>query len=223
MYKLVKLDVFEHSNRPYICPVNKLNIYTMKNLIKTGLVVVVLFTTLFVSANPTKDVLDDNPKTRLTLSNVKQGNKLSVKDVYGAVLYRETIRNSGNYIKTFDLTSLPDGDYFFELVDDLKIKTIPFTVQATAVSLKKDHETIVLRPFVKSKENLVYVSSPSTVARSLKINIYYDDNGYKLINSETLENTKDICRIYELNKIEKGNYKVVTEMEGRTFTDYIEL
>ncbi|MDE3740203.1 hypothetical protein [Maribacter polysaccharolyticus] len=195
----------------------------MKNLIKTGLVVIVLFTTLFVNANPTKEVLDDNPKTRLTLSNVKQGNKLSVKDVYGAVLYRETIRNSGNYIKTFDLTSLPDGDYFFELVDDLKIKTIPFTVQATAVSLKKDHETIVLRPFVKSKENLVYVSSPSTVARSLKINIYYDDNGYKLINSETLENTKDICRIYELNKIEKGNYKVVTEMEGRTFTDYIEL
>ncbi len=195
----------------------------MKNLIKTGLVVVVLFTTLFVNANPTKEVLDDNPKTRLTLSNVKQGNKLSVKDVYGAVLYRETIRNSGNYIKTFDLTSLPDGDYFFELVDDLKIKTIPFTVQATAVNLKKDHETIVLRPFVKSKENLVYVSSPSTVARSLKINIYYDDNGYKLINSETLENTKDICRIYELNKIEKGNYKVVTEMEGRTFTDYIEL
>ncbi|MBD0777544.1 hypothetical protein HPE56_07050 [Maribacter sp. ANRC-HE7] len=195
----------------------------MKNLIKNSLVFIVMFTTFLVNANSTVNTFNDDPKTTLTLINVKQGNKLFVKDAFGITLYSETIQNSGDYIKAFDLTKLPDGDYFFELVKDLKIKTIPFTIKATVADIKKENEKNELRPFVKSEGNLVYISSPCSNKRPLEINIYFDDNGFKLIHSETIENTQNVNRMYSLNKTERGNYKIETKIEGRTFVDYMKL
>ena len=87
----------------------------MKNLIKKSIVLVVLFTTLLGNANEISSLrnLNDEKTTMLTLQNVKQGNQLFIKDVFGLVLYKEAIQNSGEFVKGFDLTSLPDGDYYF--------------------------------------------------------------------------------------------------------------
>lgn len=195
----------------------------MKKTIKNSLVLVVLFTTLLGNANSSLKISNDEAKTTLTLKNVKRGNELSVKDAYGIILYKEMIQNSGDYIKGFDLTFLPDGDYFFELDKGLEIKTIPFTVNSNEVDFEKEKETIVFKPFVRSTENLVYVSKLSLNKQPLEINIYFDNNGYNLIHSEKIENTQNIKRIYSLDKIEKGNYKIVTKTEGRTFIDYVKL
>ena len=198
----------------------------MKNLIKNSLVIVVLFTTLLGNANSSLKNSNDEAKTTLTLKNVKRGNELSVKDAYGIILYKETIQNSGNYIKGFDLTALPDGNYFFELDKRLEIKTIPFTVQATVVKFEKEMESVFHKPFVRSEANLVYVSKLSLYKQPLEIEVYYkgdDSIGFDLIYSETIENTQNIKRVYNLDIIEKGNYKIVTKTEGRTFIDYVQL
>ena len=196
----------------------------MKNLIKNSLVMVVLFTTLLGNANSSLKNSKDDTKTTLTLKDVKRGNKLSIKDAFGIVLYKEMIENSGNYIKGFDLTKLPDGAYFFELDKGLEIKTIPFKVEATIVKFEKEMETVIYKPFVRSEENLVYVSKLSLNKQPLKIEVYFnniDSHGFELIHSETLENSQNIRRVYNLN--EKGNYKIVTKTEGRTFIDYVQL
>ena len=196
----------------------------MKNLIKNSLVMVVLFTTLLGNANSSLKNSKDDTKTTLTLKDVKRGNKLSIKDAFGIVLYNEMIENSGNYIKGFDLTKLPDGAYFFELDKGLEIKTIPFKVEATIVKFEKDMETVIYKPFIRSEENLVYVSKLSLNKQPLKIEVYFnniDSYGFELIHSETLENSQNIRRVYNLN--EKGNYKIVTKTEGRTFIDYVQL
>ena len=196
----------------------------MKNLIKNSLVIVVLFTTLLGNANTSLTNSKDDTRTTLTLKDVKQGNELSIKDTYGVILYREMIQNSGNYIKGFDLTALPDGSYFFELDKGLEIKTIPFTVESTKVEFDKEMETTFFKPFVRSKENKVYVSKLSLNKQPLEIDLYYngvDSHGFELIHSESLKNTQIIKRVYSLNINEKGNYKIVTKTEGRTFIDYV--
>ena len=102
----------------------------MKNLIKRSLVMVVLFTTLLGNANEISSLrnLDDKKTTMLTLLNVKKGNKLLLKDAFGKILYRESIKNSGEFIKGYDLTSLPNGKYHFILKGELQNKFVPFKI-----------------------------------------------------------------------------------------------
>ena len=198
----------------------------MKNLIKNSLVIVVLFTALLGNANSSLKISKDDTRTTLTLKDVKRGNELSIKDAYGIILYKEMIQNSGNYIKGFDLTALPDGSYFFELDKGLEIKTIPFTVESTKVEFEKEMETTFHKPFVRSKENKVYVSKLSLEKQPLEIDLYYngdDSHGFELIHSESFKNTQIITRVYSLNINEKGTYKIVTKAEGRTFIDYVKL
>ncbi|NNK83514.1 MAG: hypothetical protein HKO92_10365 [Flavobacteriaceae bacterium] len=105
----------------------------MKRIIKNSLLIVVFLTTIFGNANEafilTK--LRDNKTTMLTLLEVKEGSSLLIKDKSGVVLYREKIKSSGIYTKGFDFTSLPEGNYFFELDKDFEI---PFKVIKTIKS-----------------------------------------------------------------------------------------
>lgn len=195
----------------------------MKNILKKSLVLVVLFSTFLANANSSLKIYNDDTKTTITVNNVKQGNELFVKDTQGITLYSETIKNSGDYIKSFNLTKLPDGDYFFEIDKRLEVKIMHFTVLESVVSFEKDNETIVFKPLVTSDENLVSVSKLSLNKQPLEINIYFENNGSELIYSETIENTQEIKRTYSLNKAVKGNYRIVTKTEGRTFVDYISL
>ena len=49
----------------------------------------------------------------LIIENVKEGNLLFIKDVYGSILYKEVIEQTGLYYKGFDLTALPNCIRFF--------------------------------------------------------------------------------------------------------------
>lgn len=198
----------------------------MKRAIKTSAVfIVMLFTIMSYSAEiPSLTKRGDAKKTMLTLNNVKQGQELFIKNDYGIILYKERIEKDGDYVKGFDLTSLPDGHYFFELNKDLQIKIIPFKVVLNNVDFIKVEEKTIFKPVVRSKENKVFVSKLSFF-NPLEVQIYYEDEnsskGYSLIHSETIENEKIINRVYALSKQEKGNYKLVFKCDGRTFTEKV--
>jgi len=198
----------------------------MKNLIKRSLVFVVLFTALLGRANDISSLrnIKDEKTTMLTLVDVKKGNQLFIKDVFGLVLYKEAIKDSGEFVKGFDLTSLPDGEYYFELDRDLEIRIIPFHVKMKSVEFNKEMETIVHKPYITIKDNHVLVSKLSLDKQPLEVKIYYDYNtgSYDLIHSETVENMMNIQRVYRLLKNEKGNYKVVINSEGRSFVEYLD-
>jgi hypothetical protein len=198
----------------------------MKNLIKRSIVMAVLFTTMLSSANEISSLrnLNDEKTTMLTLLNVKEGNQLFIKDVFGLILYKESIKESGEFVKGFDLTSLPDGKYFFELDKDLEIAIIPFEVKMNTVEFNKELETTIYKPYITKKENRVLVSKLSLDKQPLEVKIYYDYNlgSYDLIHSETIEKSMNIQRAYKLSKNEKGNYKVVLKTEGHTFIEYLE-
>ncbi|TYA74023.1 hypothetical protein [Seonamhaeicola marinus] len=157
--------------------------------------------------------------TALTIDNVKEGNQLSIKDNYGITLYKEVIEQSGVYSKGFDLTDLPDGDYFFELEKDLEIQTIPFTVNESVVAFKKEEETTIFKPFVRKEGDLVFVTKLAPKSEPLKVSVYgvYDSSS-ELLYSETIEDTQNIERVY---KLEDGNYKLVFNFNNKEVTKYI--
>jgi len=201
----------------------------MKNQIKNtkkGILMVTLMVASLSFANAKTsfdNTVVDAERTSVTFANVKEGDLLSIKDENGIVLYKESIQHAGIYTKGFDLTSLPDGKYLFELDKDVEITVIPFKVSTNKVEFDKDLEKTIFKPTTRVEGNFVFVSKLSLSEAPLKIKVYYgsDFNNYDLIHSETIENTKLIERVYKLDGLNNGTFKIVYQTEGRQFTEII--
>ena len=126
----------------------------------------------------------------VTFENVKKGSLLLIKDHYGMILFKELIENSGEYSKGFDLTALPDGNYYFELDKEVEIKIIPFVVLSNVVTFDKTKESTINKPFVTFKEGRLLVSKLALENQPLEIKIY--DERLYLIYSEKLMEWKNI-------------------------------
>lgn len=191
---------------------------TLRNII----LMAVMLTAIYSNAN---NGLGNNPKsenkTTFSIKDVKQGNQLLIKDLNGIILYKEQIKDSGSYSKGFDLTSLPDGSYVFELDKDLEIKSFPFSVNLKNVVFGKN-ETTIHKPYVTSKENYIYISKLALNDEPLDIKIYYQDKS-QLIYSEKVKDTKNIQKVYKLSSQVKGDYTIVLNSNGREYYEYITL
>lgn len=195
----------------------------MKKTIRHSLVVMAMLGVITSYANFTPTIpLNNNVKTTiLKLDDVREGQRLLIKSNNGTILYRESISKTGGYQKEFDLTSLPNGNYFFELEKDVEIQIIPFTVDSNTVEFSKENKVTIFKPMVRTADNKLLVSRLSLDLKPMTLEIYYDDpntSNYVRIYSETIENTKIIERVYALDKNLPGKYKVVTKSEGRVFT-----
>ena len=196
----------------------------MKNVIKNskkGILLVTMFATILSFANDVSffKIKNDAKRTSLTLNHVKQGNLLSIKDNNGVILYKELIQETGIYTKGFDLTELPNGDYFFELDKDLEIKTIPFTVEFNNVIFNKEKEVVIFKPYVEQKKGLLLITKLALNLEPLSINIFSETNtGLKPVYQENIKGEKLIERVYKLNK---GKFLIVFNSNGRTFQKFI--
>ncbi len=201
----------------------------MKKEVKTGIVLVIMLAAMLSYATrPTtleKSVEIEN--TTLSINNVKQGQQLVIKDSNGIVLYKELIDKSGMYNKGFDLTSLPNGEYYFELDKDIEVQVIPFQVKMNKVEFLKEKETKFFKPIIRFKDNKILLTRLSFDLRPLEVKIYYNDYSgygeYVLLHTEKFNDSKIIERVYQLNKHKKGSYKVVVKTEGREFTESVTL
>lgn len=190
---------------------------TIRKILLTGALLTALINN--ATTNLYHNPVTDLKKTTFTVNNVKQGNKLTIKDLNGIILYKEQIKDSGLYSKGFDLTSLPDGSYVFELEKDFEIKSFHFTVNLNEVVFNKNEITIY-KPCVTSKNNYIYISKLALDNAPLDVKIYYQD-GIELIYSESIKDTKVIEKAYKLDANAKGKYKIVLKSNGREYYEYI--
>ncbi|TGV03741.1 hypothetical protein [Flavivirga rizhaonensis] len=198
----------------------------MKNVIKTIeknllLVTMILFAVMIGNATEISsfNVEGDLKGTALTINNVKKGNLLSIKNHNGIIVYKELIQSTGSYTKGFDLTELPNGNYFFEVDKDLQIETIPFSVENNKVVFDKTKEAVIFKPYVREKDDLVYISKLALNLEPLKIRVYIQyDGAFQLIRTEEIEGLKIVKKVY---KLKKGNYKIVLNANDKEYTKFI--
>lgn len=196
----------------------------MKKLTKKSLLLLGLLTTMFTYANgePKVESEKETKVTSISFDKVKKGSMLSIRDTKGIVLYKEPIVKSGDYSKGFDLTSLPNGDYYFELDKELEILVIPFNVVSNQVAFKKEGKSRIFKPFIRVKDEMVYVSRTSLDKSPIEYSIYYVDN-YDLVLKEK-ENTDTYMRkVYDFSKAKKGEYVFVFKYNGRTHSKTVKI
>jgi outer membrane lipoprotein-sorting protein len=196
----------------------------MKNLARKSLVAIGLMMSLSTFANDTAVTLKEkeNNVTNMRFENVKKGSTLSIIDEHGLVLYNEAIEQNGLYVKGFDLTTLPNGDYSFELNSELKIVVIPFNVNSSEVVFDKESKESIYKPVLRIKDNIVFVSRTTIEQTPLSYKIYYADN-YDLVDAENFDELEEVKKAYDFSNSEKGNYIFVFESKGRKYSKTIKI
>lgn len=193
----------------------------MKNLGKNLLVAILLFGTMGVEANTIKKDSGIKPSvTVLKYLNVKEGNKVIIKDNYGVVLYNEAIQADGQYIKGFDLSTLPKGDYSFELDKDLEIQIKPFKVTEGKVEFVNDENHTIYKPVIRKKNGLVFVSQ-LTFEEEVEIEILNNSNN--VLYSELVDTDIELRKIFDFSELPINDYKVVIKSKNRRFINRITL
>ncbi|MGJ5642917.1 hypothetical protein [Formosa sp. S-31] len=203
----------------------------MKNVMKLSICVLLAVSSIATGyAKTFSSKKDDKEKMEITLSlrYVKEGQQLLIKDLNGLIIYKEEIEETGYYNHKFDLTNLPNGDYYFEHQKAFQIKIIPFQVSTNDVSFKTEAEMLIYKPVVKFKNNQLLLTKLALEKEDLNVKIYYDatpnsSSDYDLIYTETITNTLNIERIYQLSPKQKGDYKIILESNGRTYTENISI
>jgi len=116
----------------------------MKNLIKKSLLIVAVITTIASTASEFEgNVNITKIEAKLIHFKVKNNYEdltVRVKDIYGEVLYSEQFETQ-NFSKKFDLTTLPNGDYFIEVKGNTAIEIMSFTVNSKEVKLNYTSNT----------------------------------------------------------------------------------
>ena len=191
----------------------------MKNLIKNSMLIVAFFTTVVMSAVNDESGFNlrviDAKMVSLTLENSDGSSKVSVVDSYGEVLYKESFK--GTYFsKSYDLMTLPTGDYYFEVEGQTKIKLMPFTVTEKEVTFNNEVETIYFKPIVREEGDKIHVTKIALDNESLTIALYNNVND--ILYTEKLEGDMHLGRTLNISKLEKGNYRLVLEAADKTFS-----
>ena len=195
----------------------------MKKVIKNSLIVIAMLGSITSYANLIPSFhKEDAESTSLTLEHVKEGQKLIIKSENGTIIYKESIKESGAYHKEFDLTSLPNGSYYFELDKDVEIQIIPFEVNNTEVTFKKNEANSIYKPIIKANKNIISINKLSLNSEPLQVKIFFVSGDYEMILSEEIINKNNIQRVYKLLEDVNGKYKVICKTEGRTFVTHFE-
>ncbi|MFD1314513.1 hypothetical protein [Namhaeicola litoreus] len=193
----------------------------MKTIIKNTFVLALMLSATMIMA---RDI--ENPKNEsiekiapVKFSNLKKGTLISIKDQNGIRIYKEEVKKDGNYAKSYNLSSLPEGNYKIEVEDKSMVKVIPLEITQSGVTVITDLEYIIMKPVVIAKDNMVTVSKLSFSKDNFTISI--QNGSGDLIYSESISNQVSISKMFDFSKAAPGSYIIRMETEGRVFTETI--
>lgn len=195
----------------------------MKEVIKRSLFILIVFIATQTYANVVDSIIIENNenKSMIKIGNLKSGYLLKIKDEAGMTLHQEIINDHDNYLKSFDMSHLPDATYYFELDNDQEIKIIPILMKDQLPILNRSEEVSIMKPSLKMEGKLVHVQQEALNKQNLEVSIFFEGN--ELIFEEFFENTLAVNRTYDFSKSPTGEYTIIFNTEGRTFVNEINI
>jgi hypothetical protein len=140
---------------------------------------------------------------------------LSIKDLKGYTFYSESIKKSQNdFLKTFDLSALPNGAYVVEIEGDIKVYSFEVVATDTKVESAIEGKKLLYKPLANARGKKVYINKYNPELAPLSVTIY--NNNDVIVYSETLEATDNLGRIYNFSKA-SGDYKIAMSSNEKTY------
>lgn len=195
----------------------------MKKVIKNSVLMLLIFVAAQSYPNVVDSIVIENKEESsiVKIEILKAGSILKIKDEAGVILHKERIKDTDHYSKSFDMSNLPDATYYFELDNVNEIRIVPVIVKNQKTTYLKNEEQIIAKPRIKIEGNMVYVLQNSAEKQDMDINIFYE--GHDLAFKESVKDATQFSKAYDLASSIKGDYNIVVNTMGRTFSDKVSI
>lgn len=142
---------------------------------------------------------------------------IRISDENDRNLFEEEITKSRNFNKTYDMSQLPEGNYFLEVEDNKKISEWKIQVSEKVMNIIQISE-INIPQFVQ-KDNRVELNINNIAKFDTKLKVF-DENGIELYEEE-LEDTNSVRKIFDFSKVPPINYTIIASIGERNFKFYV--
>ncbi|MBC7885347.1 MAG: hypothetical protein H7X99_07720 [Saprospiraceae bacterium] len=181
---------------------------------KTQILILLLSASSIVSFASNPDILTEKAKMLTLITSAWKSEKVNVqiKDFTGSVILDETVKN-GNKVRRYNLKNLPNGNYTLEMSNELKITVQEFEILGSQVILSNTLET-EYKPVINLFENHIDLNL-MTLGKEASLKILDETNNVLL--TEKLAGPV-VSKRYDFSKLSSGDYAVIVEINGRSYT-----
>jgi len=194
----------------------------MKNVVKFGLALAVFLTAFGVRANET----DFSVSVRsglgklinFSINNTKA--HVSISDKQGDVIFEENIKaKDGKISRTYDLGSLPEGNYILEAENGAKVARYAIKIEGKTASVSEKAIAEILKPVLIKKDGIVTVNIKDVENTPVEIKLY-DENNVELYN-ETFTGAANLAKRFDTKKINAEKFTFVMKYNNKMFVETI--
>lgn len=132
---------------------------------------------------------------------------LVIKDRYGVVLHSENFTSGSQVAKKFDLSSLPDGDFFLVLANSIMETTYSFSIEGTQVVVDTDATKRSYKPIVTMDAGLVSVAYINLDNKKVKVTLLDELNNE--VYTDILKGDGKLERSYDFSQLPYRDYQLV--------------
>ena len=191
----------------------------MKNLIRNGQFVCIALLGMGVFASPNASDMNHEEDVTMNFGYMNTNNLVLIKDQNGYLIYQYNVEQSGNFSKSYDLSTLPDGHYYFEIDKDTEVVIRRFTVTGGEVAFEADAAESHFKPTLYAKDKQIFISRLAPNKDGMLVRVY--DKYNNLLHAEWLKDELYNNRIYDLSEINSDQYKVVFKAGDRKYEEMV--
>jgi hypothetical protein len=191
---------------------------TIKFFAAFALVAILSTQTLVARNLPFDDVIISSAteSVSLNLSNVG-ARAISVKIVNDnqEAIVTERVENKTNFLKKYDVTTMPSGHYTMIITKENSRITQPFSVQKGILSLSETDKKVKYFPAVYFKNDNMDVNAFLGYYGTITVNVL-DEDGNTVFTQKN-DNVEVLHRRYNIRDLTSGTYKIEVVAGGETF------
>ena len=188
----------------------------MKNILRKATLFALLLGTLSTNATVTKN---DTDATIVRFGFVKEGAQIFIKDAEDYLLHEINVEQTGHYIKSFDLTTLPNGVYRFEIHDEQTIQIKPFHINKGVAVFDETSDYTFFKPVITPFDNKVTLTCTTLNNDPFEVKIYDDQD--RLLYKEKITEAESLKRIYNLSQVLDQDIVFKVKVGNRRFSERI--
>ena len=191
----------------------------MKTMIKKSMLVIALLVAMLTQGSNRETGVSltvvDAKLIQLSVINYFGDVDVTVRDIYGVVLHKETL-NGQQTLKRYDFGTLPLGNYNVEIETETQIESVQFKVTTSEIELI-DNSDVYFKPVVHVVDELVSISKLSLNGAMMEVSIYNDQDELLYYQKVTEGPNLGVRLSFEL--LGAGNYRARMFADGKLFIE----
>ncbi len=164
-----------------------------------------------------RQIKSEQKKAIIRVTNLAEGSTaiLKIKDTQGHVLHREAIQQSDAYMKKYDFSSLPSGEYLVEL--STKGGTITESFDLTSGKAESQY----FKPAVQVEPGMIKVAFVNRIASPVSLKLY--DRRGDVLYQETVSSQETFSKGLNVSKLMPGQYSLAIQGNNYVYSKSIDV